>query len=71
MRGLTIALAACAFALPVRAQLTTTYAGTQLVGDKQVPATAQFAVENGRVAAIMIDAIMKRHALKATGSNDW
>src|SRR5690348_6630514 len=56
MRGLTIALAACAFALPVRAQLTTTYAGTQLVGDKQVPATAQFAVENGRVAAIMTGA---------------
>ena len=56
MRCPTIALAACVFALPVRAQLTTTYSGTQLVGDHQVPATAQFTVENGRVVAVMTGA---------------
>jgi hypothetical protein len=35
------------------AQITVTYTGTQLAGDKQVPASAQFSVEPGRAAMIM------------------
>jgi hypothetical protein len=53
MRRLSIALAIGVSAAPAQAQLTTTYTGTQLVGDKQVPATARFAVEQGRVAMVM------------------
>ncbi|HKW00778.1 MAG TPA: DUF4412 domain-containing protein [Vicinamibacterales bacterium] len=33
--------------------MTTTYTGTEAMGGKTVPASAQFSVENGRVAAIM------------------
>jgi hypothetical protein len=53
MRSTLLALALGCLARPVAAQLTTTYAGTQTVGSKQVPATAKFAVETGRVAMIM------------------
>jgi hypothetical protein len=53
MRSLLTALATCVLAVPTSAQLTTTYSGTRLVGDKQVPATAEFAVEQGRVAMVM------------------
>ena len=55
MRSILLALAVC-LARPVAAQFTTTYAGTQIVGSKQVPATAKFAVEAGRVAMIMTGA---------------
>ncbi|HKW12706.1 MAG TPA: hypothetical protein VJO33_20125 [Gemmatimonadaceae bacterium] len=53
MRSTLLALALCCFTRPVAAQLTTTYAGTQVIGGKQVAATAKFAVEAGRVAMIM------------------
>jgi hypothetical protein len=50
---LTLSALSLCLARPVAAQFTTTYAGTQTVGGKQVPATAKFAVEAGRVAMIM------------------
>ena len=53
MRTMLIALAICASAAPAAAQLTTTYTGVQREGDKEVPASAQFSVERGRVAMIM------------------
>jgi hypothetical protein len=53
MRQLLRALVIAVTAAPAQAQLTTTYTGTQLVGDKQVPATAKFSVEQGRVAMVM------------------
>jgi hypothetical protein len=53
MRQSLITLLLCAAATPLAAQLTTTYTGTQREGDKEYPATAIFAVEKGRVAAIM------------------
>lgn len=53
MRRFLIALAIGVSAASAQAQLTTTYTGTQLVGDQQVPATARFAVEQGRVAMVM------------------
>ena len=45
MRSTLVALPLRCLAGPVAAQLTTTYAGTQIVGSKQVPATAKFVVE--------------------------
>jgi len=53
MRVLIFATAFACLAAPAAAQLTTTYVGTQAVGGKTVPATAQFSVESGHVAAIM------------------
>ena len=56
MRSLLFILAFCGAAQPAAAQFTTTYAGTQTQGGTSVPATAQFAVEAGHVAAIMTGA---------------
>lgn len=53
MRSTLLALALGCLARPLAAQLTTTYAGTQFIGGKQVAATAKFAVEAGHVAMIM------------------
>jgi hypothetical protein len=53
MRPALFVLALVGVAHPAAAQLTTMYAGTQTLGSKAVPATAQFSVEEGRVAAIM------------------
>ena len=53
MRITLIALAICASGAPASAQLTTTYTGTRLVGDKMVPATAEFALEQGRALMVM------------------
>ena len=54
MRRLTPAVLALLLgAAPAFAQFTTAYSGKQLVDKKWVPATAQFSVEKGRVAAIM------------------
>ena len=53
MRSTLLALALGCLTRPVAAQLTTSYAGTQNVGGRQVPATAKFAVETGRVAMVM------------------
>jgi hypothetical protein len=53
MRPVLFALALVGIAHSAAAQLTTTYAGTQTLGGKAVPASAQFSVEEGRVAAIM------------------
>ena len=53
MRQLLLALVIAVTAAPARAQLTTTYTGTQLVGGQQVPATAKFSVEQGRIAMVM------------------
>jgi hypothetical protein len=53
MRILLFAAAFTCLAAPATAQMTTTYVGTQTVGGKTVPATAQFSVESGHVAAIM------------------
>ena len=53
MRSMLVTFALCASASPSLAQFTATYTGTQLVGDKQVPATAQFSVEPGRSAMIL------------------
>ena len=51
MRNALIMLALCGAAAPVGAQFTTTYTGVQHVNDKDYPATAIFAIENGRIAA--------------------
>jgi len=53
MRSVLFALLLWGIAQPAAAQLTTTYAGTQTVDGKQVPASAQFSVEDGHVAMIM------------------
>jgi hypothetical protein len=53
MRPLLITLALWGAAQPAAAQFTTTYAGIQAQGGRQVPATAQFSVENGRVAMLL------------------
>jgi hypothetical protein len=53
MRPTLIAVSLLALASPLAAQLTTSYAGIQRDGGKEVPATAVFAVEKGRVAMIM------------------
>jgi hypothetical protein len=53
MRNALITLAVCAVAAPVGAQFTTTYTGVQRVNDKEYPATAVFAVENGRIAMLL------------------
>ena len=50
---LLVALSCAAAAPPLAAQLTTTYAGVQREGDKEVPASAVFAIEGGRIAMIM------------------
>ena len=56
MRNALITLAICAGAAPLGAQFTTTYTGKQWVNDKEYPATAVFAVENGRIAMILTGA---------------
>ena len=56
MRNALITLALCAGAAPLGAQFTTTYTGKQWVNDKEYPATAVFAVENGRIAMILTGA---------------
>lgn len=53
MRNALITLALCTAAAPLGAQFTTTYTGKQWVNDKEYPATAVFAVENGRIAMIL------------------
>lgn len=53
MRTFFLATAFACLAAPSAAQLTTTYTGTQTVAGKTVPATAQFSVEVGHVAAIL------------------
>jgi hypothetical protein len=53
MRNALITLALCGAAAPVGAQFTTTYTGVQHVNDKDYPATAIFAIENGRIAMIL------------------
>lgn len=53
MRNALIGLAFCAIAAPAGAQFTTTYTGVQHVGDKDYPASAIFAIDNGRIAMIM------------------
>lgn len=53
MRNCLIMLALCAVAAPAGAQFTTTYTGVQRVNDKEYPATAVFAVENGRIAMLL------------------
>src|SRR5262249_36075983 len=42
-----------ALAGPLAAQLTTSYSGTQTERGKSVPATATFAVQEGRIAMLM------------------
>ena len=56
MRTTLMALALCAAAMPASAQFTTTYTGKQWANDKEYPATAVFAVENGRIAMLMTGA---------------
>jgi hypothetical protein len=56
MRNALITLALCAAAAPAGAQFTTTYTGIQRVGDKDYPATAVFAIENGRIAMLLTGA---------------
>ena len=55
MRSLIFSLALCAAAAPApaSAQLTTTYTGTQRDGDKAVPASAEFTIQNGRALMVM------------------
>lgn len=53
MRIFLLTTAFACLAAPSAAQMTTTYTGTEAMGGKTVPASAQFSVENGRVAAIM------------------
>lgn len=48
-----IPLFVLAAADPVHAQLNTFYRGVQVVDGKEVPATAQFSIEKGRVAMVM------------------
>ena len=56
MRNALITFALCAAAAPAGAQFTTTYTGRQWVNDKEYPATAVFAIENGRIAMILTGA---------------
>jgi hypothetical protein len=56
MRNALLTLALCGAAAPVGAQFTTTYTGVQHVNDKDYPATAVFAIENGRIAMILTGA---------------
>ncbi len=53
MRNALLSLAFCAAAAPAGAQFTTTYTGVQHVADKDYPASAIFAIDNGRIAMIM------------------
>src|SRR5436309_15760700 len=53
MRWALSAITIFGWAAPAAAQLTTTYHGFQREGGKDVPTSAQFSVENGRVAIIM------------------
>jgi hypothetical protein len=53
MRPLLIALAFLGIASPALAQFTVTYSGTQSQGGGQVPASAQFSVEDGHAAMLM------------------
>jgi hypothetical protein len=53
MRNALIALATCSFAAPVGAQLTTTYTGIQRLKGKEYPASAIFAIDQGRIAMIL------------------
>lgn len=53
MRTFLCATALACLAAPCAAQMTTTYTGTQTIDAKAVPASAQFSVESGHVAAIM------------------
>lgn len=53
MRTPSIVLVCCLLAAPAGAQLTTTYKGIQREGGKDSPISAQFSVEDGRVAMIM------------------
>jgi len=48
-----ITLALCCAAGQLSAQFTTTFQGIERDGDKDVPASATFSVENGRVAMLM------------------
>jgi len=48
-----VALCATAAPAPTSAQLTTTYTGTQRDGDKDVPASAEFTIQNGRALMVM------------------
>jgi hypothetical protein len=48
-----VALCATAAPDPTSAQLTTTYTGTQRDGDKDVPASAEFTIQNGRALMVM------------------
>ena len=50
---LVATMLALTFPLPLAAQLTTLYAGTQVDRGKTFPASAQFSVETGRVAMLM------------------
>jgi len=56
MRNALLVLALCAAAAPAGGQFTTTYTGIQRVNDKEYPATAVFAIENGRIAMILTGA---------------
>ncbi|HSQ29244.1 MAG TPA: DUF4412 domain-containing protein [Gemmatimonadaceae bacterium] len=53
MRQTSILLVLCCATTSAAAQLTTTYTGIQRDGDKDIPASAVFSIENGRVAMIM------------------
>ena len=54
------ALVAASSTVPARAQLNTYYQGKVREGGKDVPATAQFSLEPGRVAVIMRGATVRR-----------
>ena len=60
LRFFTVAIAAGAAAAPVRAQLNTYYKGMVREGGKDVPATAQFSLEPGRVAMILRGSTTRR-----------
>lgn len=53
MRSALSAFALWCWASPLTAQLTTSYTGFQRDGDREIPATARFSIESGRIAMIM------------------
>jgi hypothetical protein len=57
---LVVFVALCAATQPARAQLTTAYAGWQLVGGQQIPATAVFSISAGHVAAVIKGSVTAR-----------
>lgn len=59
-RTLPIVLIAACWTVPAAAQFNTYYKGMVREGGKDVPATAQFSVEAGRVAVIMRGATIQR-----------